>query len=112
MMKSQPLAAFALGAALCLFLAVMPRPASAQTQLQAAQSHIQHVIVIMQENRSFDHYFGTFPGAEGIKFDANGVPLTCYPLKGGGCEAAVPRPPHDQRQLDAYRNRFDNRYRQ
>ena len=27
---------------------------------------IQHVIVIMQENRSFDHYFGTFPGAEGI----------------------------------------------
>jgi phospholipase C len=24
------------------------------------------VIVIMQENRSFDHYFGTFPGANGI----------------------------------------------
>ncbi len=91
MMKSQPLAAFALGAALCLFLAVMPRPASAQTQLQAAQAHIQHVIVIMQENRSFDHYFGTFPGAEGIKFEANGVPLACYPLQGGGCK----RPFHD-----------------
>ncbi len=27
---------------------------------------IQHVIIIMQENRSFDHYFGTFPGADGI----------------------------------------------
>jgi phospholipase C len=27
---------------------------------------IQHVIVIMQENRSFDHYFGTFPGANGF----------------------------------------------
>jgi phospholipase C len=27
---------------------------------------IEHVIVIMQENRSFDHYFGTFPGADGI----------------------------------------------
>ncbi|MHB8512271.1 MAG: alkaline phosphatase family protein [Actinomycetota bacterium] len=27
---------------------------------------IQHVIVIMQENRSFDHYFGTYPGADGI----------------------------------------------
>jgi phospholipase C len=27
---------------------------------------IQHVIVVMQENRSFDHYFGTFPGADGI----------------------------------------------
>ncbi len=27
---------------------------------------IKHVIVIMQENRSFDSYFGTFPGADGI----------------------------------------------
>ena len=27
---------------------------------------IQHVIVIMQENRSFDSYFGTYPGADGI----------------------------------------------
>jgi phospholipase C len=27
---------------------------------------IKHVIVITQENRSFDHYFGTFPGADGF----------------------------------------------
>ncbi len=27
---------------------------------------IQHVIVIMQENRSFDQYFGTYPGANGL----------------------------------------------
>ena len=27
---------------------------------------IQHVVVIMQENRSFDSYFGTYPGANGI----------------------------------------------
>jgi phospholipase C len=27
---------------------------------------IRHVIVIMQENRSFDSYFGTYPGADGI----------------------------------------------
>jgi phospholipase C len=27
---------------------------------------IQHVVVIMQENRSFDSYFGTYPGAKGI----------------------------------------------
>jgi phospholipase C len=27
---------------------------------------IRHVIVIMQENRSFDSYFGAFPGADGI----------------------------------------------
>ncbi len=27
--------------------------------------HIKHVFVIFQENRSFDHYFGTFPGVAG-----------------------------------------------
>ena len=27
---------------------------------------IKHVIIIMQENRSFDTYFGTYPGADGI----------------------------------------------
>ena len=37
---------------------------------------ISHVIVIMQENRSFDQYFGTFPGADGIPM-RNGVPTVC-----------------------------------
>ena len=27
---------------------------------------IRHVVVIMQENRSFDSYFGAFPGADGV----------------------------------------------
>jgi phospholipase C len=35
---------------------------------------IQHVVIIMQENRSFDHYFGTYPGADGIPRDADGNP--------------------------------------
>jgi phospholipase C len=39
---------------------------------------IDHVIVIMQENRSFDDYFGTFPGADGIPM-SNGVPTVCSP---------------------------------
>jgi len=37
---------------------------------------IKHVIVIMQENRSFDSYFGTFPGADGIPMD-KGTPTVC-----------------------------------
>ena len=41
-------------------------------------SKIRHVIVVMQENRSFDSYFGTFPGAEGIPMQ-NGVPSACVP---------------------------------
>jgi phospholipase C len=39
---------------------------------------IRHVIVIMQENRSFDNYFGTFPGADGIPMK-HGVPTVCLP---------------------------------
>jgi phospholipase C len=31
----------------------------------------------MQENRSFDSYFGTFPGVEGIPMDAHGNPTVC-----------------------------------
>lgn len=27
---------------------------------------IQHIVVVLQENRSFDNYFGTYPGANGI----------------------------------------------
>jgi phospholipase C len=30
-------------------------------------SQVKHLVFLMQENRSFDHYFGTFPGARGFK---------------------------------------------
>jgi phospholipase C len=29
-------------------------------------SQVKHVVFLMQENRSFDHYFGTFPGVRGF----------------------------------------------
>ncbi len=52
---------------------------------------IRHVIIIMQENRAFDHYFGTYPGADGIPMK-DGVPTVCVPdPAGGGCV----RPYHD-----------------
>src|SRR5579872_4240331 len=52
---------------------------------------IRHIVVIMQENRSFDSYFGTFPGADGIPMQ-NGVPTVCVPDPGTGvCQ----RPYHD-----------------
>jgi phospholipase C len=34
--------------------------------LSQARSKIKHIVIIMQENRSFDQYFGTFPGAVGF----------------------------------------------
>jgi phospholipase C len=39
---------------------------------------IKHVVVIMQENRSFDSYFGTYPGADGIP-SQNGQFTVCVP---------------------------------
>ena len=60
--------------------------------LVAAGIHkIKHVIVIEQENRSFDSYFGTYPGADGIPMK-NGVPTVCVPdARPGGCQ----KPYHD-----------------
>ncbi len=34
--------------------------------LTLAHQKIKHVVIIMQENRSFDSYFGTYPGADGF----------------------------------------------
>jgi phospholipase C len=45
---------------------------------------IAHVVVIMQENRSFDTYFGTYPGADGIPM-VDGKPTVCLPQKSGPC---------------------------
>jgi len=39
-----------------------PPPAA----VSALRSHIQHIVFIIKENRTFDHYFGTFPGADGV----------------------------------------------
>jgi phospholipase C len=35
-------------------------------KLALLQQNIKYVFVIFQENRSFDHYFGTYPGANGL----------------------------------------------
>src|SRR5579864_5056463 len=57
----------------------------------AGMHKIRHVIVIMQENRSFDSYFGTYPGVDGIPM-RNGVPAVCVPDPVRGvCQ----RPYHD-----------------
>jgi len=48
-----------------IVLLVLPlgRPAT------SAESPIQHVVVIFQENHTFDNLFGTYPGANGIQND-------------------------------------------
>ncbi len=56
---------------------------------------IKHVIIIMQENRSFDNYFGSFPGA-------NGVPAgTCVPLDPANPQTGCVEPFHDPHDVNA-----------
>jgi phospholipase C len=54
---------------------------SSQSSAQPVGIHkIKHIVVIMQENRSFDSYFGTFPGADGL------------PARDGTFTACLPNP--------------------
>ncbi len=61
-----------------------PRTPVSEPQLAPAAARasgihkIRHVVIIMQENRSFDSYFGTFPGANGIPA-RHGVATACSP---------------------------------
>jgi phospholipase C len=73
------------GGILLLAAAVLAAAVSASTSTKHSAApppgieKIKHVVVIMQENRSFDSYFGTYPGADGIP---RGV---CVPDPRGGC---------------------------
>ena len=61
---------------------------------------IRHVVIIMQENRSFDSYFGTYPGADGIPGLAGhpgNVPCIPNPDQPGHCH----RPWHDTSDINA-----------
>ncbi len=49
------------------------------------KSGIEHVVVAMMENRSFDHFLGWLPGADGrqaglVYTDASGASFATYPL--------------------------------
>jgi phospholipase C len=69
------------GVAVAIVAAVLTQTAVSRSSPRDGIHKIKHIIVIMQENRSFDHYFATFPGAEGIP---RGV---CLPdPHNGGCQ--------------------------
>ena len=55
-------------------------PGQQPSKLQQARDHLKHLVFIVQENRSFDHYFGTFPGAEG------------FPMRNGRIDVCIPDP--------------------
>jgi len=58
---------------------------------------IQHVVILMMENRSFDSYFGTYPGADGIP-RRNGHFTVCLP---DPLSRTCQRPYHDHQNRDS-----------
>jgi phospholipase C len=59
-------------------------------------SKVKHVVYLMQENRSFDHYFGTFPGARGFKDP------TAMTLANGNSVFQQPDPANPDGYLEPY----------
>ena len=78
-------AALGLGALAGAFGVRRPEASVALSRSNASSGihKIQHVVVIMQENRSFDTYFGTFPGADGIPMRAAARRLRARPARRG-----------------------------
>ena len=64
---------------LCVFVVALLFPnasalADRPNQTSKSKTSVQHFVVLMQENHTFDNYFGTYPGANGIQ------PGTCIPV--------------------------------
>src|SRR5437762_2917774 len=78
-------------------------------------SGIDHVVVVMMENRSFDHLLGWLPGADGTQagltyLDRVGLPHSTHPLAPDyqGCGHAVPNRMYQHAaQTDRLRNTFE-----
>jgi phospholipase C len=76
-------------AALAFLALVAAQPVLGQDALSGLRAKVNHVIVIYQENWSFDALYGHFPGANGIanastasltQVDKAGAPLAAAPL--------------------------------
>ena len=73
-----------------------PRAAGLAPWAPPGLEKVEHLVFVVQENRSFDHYFGTYPGADGIPKEP-----------GKGISVCVPHPilhecvkPYHSRNLD------------
>src|SRR5579872_2871613 len=68
-----------------LFPGFMPRPSTIRSA-----PYIKHVVIIVQENRSFDNMFNGFPGADtaqiGQRHDGTSVALSVTPFESGGID--------------------------
>jgi len=89
----------AFAAAILLVGAVGADPVGSSDRAVAVPGldQLKHLIFVVQENRSFDQYFGTYPGADGIPRNPDGSFAVCIPDPfRGGCSV-----PYHSRSLKA-----------
>lgn len=67
----------------CLSAAVPSAGAAPAAAEPPTKTPIKHVITLLQQNHTFDNYFGTYPGANGIPADA------CMPLSSAAPDPAT-----------------------
>src|SRR3989449_9663287 len=83
-----------------------------------ALSGIEHVVLLMMENRSFDHLLGWLPGADGMQagltyLDRAGVPHSTHRLAPGypGCGHPAPDHSHEGGGLEYHHGAAHGRLR-
>jgi phospholipase C len=75
-------------AALAVAVLLLPAGASARAAEPPPRTPIRHLVMLMQENHSFDNYFGTYPGADGVPTG------TCMPVRPGNPRKGCVEPHH------------------
>src|SRR5205809_7996885 len=92
---------FATGGCMAASIALLAAGCATPPPAKPGLESVQHIVVIFAENRSFDHLYGLFPGANGIanatpeqyvQVDRDGRPLPHLPpvWKGKEADAAYP----------------------
>ncbi|USI99541.1 phospholipase C, phosphocholine-specific [Xanthomonas prunicola] len=81
--------------AACLLPSIARAAAIAPDRRSGTLEDLQHVVILMQENRAFDHYFGALPGVRGF---GDRFPIPAPPLPGAPARTVWLQPSEDGRQ--------------
>ena len=96
MNTAHPLARITLAAVVSILLFIGTIPGFAQGTIAQLRAKVNHIVVIYQENWSFDSLYGRFPGANGIsnaspesllQLARDGTPLSAAPAPLNGKDA-------------------------
>lgn len=83
------------GGASTLLPSIARAAAIAPDRRSGTLEDLQHVVILMQENRAFDHYFGGLPGVRGF---GDRFPIPAPPLPGAPARTVWLQPSEDGRQ--------------